>query len=231
MFRTSFSLIWHPFYVRLSLAFDWYMVVLAISCSLQTMAESTTYPTCPVCLEEFTHDGDKIPKLLPCSHTLCVSCLVKLGRANPWTPSWIKCPECEGFNPQPLVGSANFPTNRHVLNVLDSTKKNIVPSICQVHQKTVMFYLKKECRKTLCPKCATTLNEEHNVASFVEESRTLNGTNQGLMMDTIKSLETYIHQIREAKQIILQKEAEAQKAIEEITRALSGRSRISQTGK
>ena len=208
------------------------MVVLAISCSLQTMAESTTYLTYPVCLEEFTHDGDKIPKLLPCSHTLCFSCLVKLVRANPWTPSWIKCPECEGFNPLPLVGSANFPTNRHVLNVLDSTKKKIiVPSICQVHQKTVMFYLKKECWKTLCQKCATTLNEEHNVASFVEESRTLNGTNQGLMMDIIKSLETYIHQIREAKQIILQKEAEAQKAIEEITRALSGRTRISLSGK
>ena len=61
--------------------------------------------------------------------------------------------------------------------------------------------------------------------------RTLNGTNQGLMMDIIKSLETYIHQIREAKQIILQKEAEAQKAIEEITRALSGRTRISLSGK
>ena len=99
------------------------VITLALSYSLQTMAES---PTCPVCLKEFTHDGDQCPKLLPCNHTVCVSCLVKLRGANIGIPSWIKCPQCGGFNPLPQAGPKGLPTNSHVLYAVDS-KKITVP--------------------------------------------------------------------------------------------------------
>ncbi len=62
---------------------------------------------CAVCMEVFTADGDRVPKLLPCSHTLCLGCVrlvVRGGRAV--------CPECRRQNPLPQGGVQALPTNR-----------------------------------------------------------------------------------------------------------------------
>ena len=154
------------------------------------MAESADYPVCSVCLEGFTHDGDKVPKFLPCSHTLCVSCLQKLRGANRW--SSIQCPECRVFHQVPLAGPAGFATNRYVLHVLDLKRKitelensTVEPLLCQEHHKPcVMFCLKKECWQTLCPKCPVQAHQEHNLVSLFEclqESPELNGIKQKLV--------------------------------------------------
>ena len=60
-------------------------------------------------------DGDKCPKLLPCSHTLCLQCLQELsdGRRN------IRCPECRTHFEAPERNVINFPTNRYVLEILE----------------------------------------------------------------------------------------------------------------
>ena len=188
----------------------------------QIMAESTDFPICSVCLEGFTHDGDGCPKLLPCSHTLCESCLEKFRRANRWGP--IQCPECRVFHQLPLDGTNGFPTNRYVLHILGLEKKIMVQEkndveaiLCQVHQKPcVMFCLKKECWKTLCPKCPVQEHQEHNVVSLAEciqESQELKRMKQGVA-DTRKTLETYEAQVTEARLIVEGKEAEAIEAIE-----------------
>ena len=125
------------------------------------MAETTDSPVCPVCLEEFTHDGDKCPKLLPCSHTVCIKCLGQLPWPDRWNQWSIECPECRVSHKVPPTGPKGFPTNRYVQHVLNLEKKIIELEnkeveylLCQVHQKPcVMFCLKKECWKTLCPKC------------------------------------------------------------------------------
>ena len=195
--------------------------------TLQKMAESTD---CPVCLEEFTDDGDKCPKLLPCSHTLCIKCLGQLPWPNPRNLWLIECPECRVAHKVPPTRSTGFPTNRYVLHILNLEKKitelenkEVEYLLCQLHQKPcVMFCLKKECCKTLCSKCPVQEHLEHNVVSLAEslqESPELNGIKQ-LLMDTKKLLETYADQVREANQIILVNKAKAQKAIEEATTAL-----------
>ena len=200
------------------------------------MAGTAESPTCPVCLKEFTCDGDQCPKLLPCNHTLCLSCLTKLRGTNLGISSWIKCPQCEGLNPLPPAGPKDLPTNRHVLHAVDSKKKKIpVPSLLQGYQKARTLYAKKECWKTLCPKCSTLQHEEQSnsllgVVESLQESRESNAINQ-VLADNIKSLETYVADIREAKKIVLQKEEEAHKAIEEITRKLGGESRTSRKEK
>ena len=182
----------------------------------QTMAESADYPVCSVCLEEFTHDGDKVPKLLPCSHTLCVSCLEKLRRANRWGP--IQCPECRVFHQVPRGGTNGFPTNRYVLHILGLEKKimaqeqnDVEDLLCQVHLKPcVMFCLKRECWETLCPKCPVQEHQEHNVVSLAEcirESQELKRMKQAVA-DVRKSLETYEVQVTEARLIVEGKEAE-----------------------
>ena len=41
--------------------------------------------SCPICLEQF-----KDPKVLPCLHSYCHECIVKLNK----TGNYITCPEC-----------------------------------------------------------------------------------------------------------------------------------------
>ena len=198
------------------------------------MAESTEYPLCSVCLEEFTHDGDKVPKLLPCSHTLCLSCLRQLSRANQLIPLetlFIECPECRVSHKVPQVtGPTGFPTNRYVLHTLDLETKitelennAVEPLLCQVHQKPcVMFCLKKECWDTLCPKCPAQEHQEHNLVSLAEclqESLELNEIKQDVV-DSKVSLVIYEKKLREARQTVLEKQAEANKAIDETSKEL-----------
>ena len=198
------------------------------------MAESTEYPLCSVCLEGFARDGDKCPKLLPCSHTLCLSCLRQLSRANSLIPletSFIECPECRVSHKVPQVtGPTGFPTNRYVLHTLDLETKitelennAVKPFLCQVHQKPcVMFCLKKDCWLALCPKCPAQEHQEHNLVSLAEciqESQELNGIKQDVV-DTKILLDVYEKQLREARQIVLEKQAEANKGIDETSTEL-----------
>ena len=56
--------------------------------------------TCAVCLEKYRR-----PKLLPCFHTFCLTCLESL--APPPAPS-LTCPACRTVVPLPPGGVAEF---------------------------------------------------------------------------------------------------------------------------
>ena len=140
------------------------------------MADSTF---CSVCFEEYTETGSKCPKLLPWSHTLCNACCWKFSqRKSVQCPRLnFQCPECRAFHWVPVSG---FPTNRYALQILDMQRKLIESESkkqvekatidpeqakhekCKVHGKPcVMFCLKRECWKALCPKCPV---QEHQPA-------------------------------------------------------------------
>ena len=206
-------------------------MILVVSLLLQPMAESMDHPICSVCLEGFTQDGNKVPKLLPCSHTLCLSCLKQLLRAYPSGPLIIECPECRVVHKVPQVaGSVSFPTNRYVLHTLDLERKitelqnnTMEPLVCQAHQTPcVMFCLKKECWKTLCPKCPMQSHQWHNpvgLAECLQESPELNRIKQDVM-ETTASLALCAAQCRQARQMVLGKQVEANKAIDETSTEL-----------
>ena len=70
---------------------------------------------CSVCMDSFQPDGDKCPKLLPCSHTLCLQCLRQLSNRRPR----IQCPECRNNHNAPDGNVVNFPTNRYMVDNLE----------------------------------------------------------------------------------------------------------------
>ena len=74
---------------------------------------------CCVCMEQFHLDGDKCPKLLPCTHTLCLQCLQHLsnGRLR------VQCPECCAFHEIPKGNAKRFQTNRYMLEILEGKDK------------------------------------------------------------------------------------------------------------
>jgi hypothetical protein len=47
--------------------------------------------TCPICFDHY-NDKDKVPRILPCGHTFCQSCLMDLRTSNILT-----CPTCRKY--------------------------------------------------------------------------------------------------------------------------------------
>ena len=74
---------------------------------------------CCVCMDKFKLDGNKCPKLLPCTHTLCLQCLRQLSNGQPR----VKCPECCTFHDVSNRNANNFQTNRYMLEILEGKEK------------------------------------------------------------------------------------------------------------
>ena len=73
---------------------------------------------CMVCLQVFTSEGNHVPRLFPCTDTLCEDCIKKLPVLK---GGKIKCPECrKTFHAQNKAQS--FPQNRYVLQLIDDVK-------------------------------------------------------------------------------------------------------------
>ena len=68
---------------------------------------------CHVCFEGFDESRDCVPRLLPCSHTLCHRCLRKLTRERSVT-----CPECRTTHITSESEERSFPQNSYILTIL-----------------------------------------------------------------------------------------------------------------
>ncbi len=68
---------------------------------------------CNVCLEPYETEAVRVPKLLPCSHTLCLQCLLQVCDED---KDCVQCPECRAVHGVPNDDGdvASFPTNRSV---------------------------------------------------------------------------------------------------------------------
>ena len=73
---------------------------------------------CSVCMENYDTEGDRCPKLLPCSHTVCLRCLRQLTRGRR-----VQCPVCRKAHQTPHADVANYPTNRYLLDNLQSAER------------------------------------------------------------------------------------------------------------
>ena len=126
------------------------------------MAENVDYVTnCPVCFEAYQVSGENVPKLLPCSHSLCKKCLRKLLPSD----GELKCPQCRC----PLCRNKckknkderSFPENQYIVTYLKykTEKEKEDGNKCPKHQKELNLFCKApECKCFTCAKC---VNEDH----------------------------------------------------------------------
>ncbi|KAB7501753.1 Tripartite motif-containing 13, partial [Armadillidium nasatum] len=81
--------------------------------------------TCDICTSEF-NNFEKIPKILPCGHTFCFTCIRKITIGNP------SCPKCRA---EVKVSVNYLPTNQSILRSIDiyksvkSSEKRISTSV------------------------------------------------------------------------------------------------------
>jgi len=64
---------------------------------------------CPICCQLF-----ESPKVLPCQHSYCEGCFVKMEKYNK-----ISCPECRRIAAVPSNGVKCFPTNFTLTHLID----------------------------------------------------------------------------------------------------------------
>ena len=65
--------------------------------------------SCQVCFEDFEPDGAHVPRLLPCTHTLCLTCIGQLIKRD-----MIECPECREKH-EAKKDEKSFPQNKYTL--------------------------------------------------------------------------------------------------------------------
>ena len=102
-----------------------------IFCIFQEMAASMR--ECGVCSEEYEATGNMCPKMLPCSHTVCLRCLQQLVAGK----SEVMCPECRQINEVPEDGGATgFVTNRYVLEFISYLQKSDAANLTAPDEST-----------------------------------------------------------------------------------------------
>ena len=121
---------------------------------------------CPVCFDEYTKTGGRIPKILPCSHSLCEKCLEVLIRNNK-----IDCPECR-VKHEATSGTRSFAQNKYIVTHLQKRQRSELDSHkllfggqldkCLQHNREKSLYCKEdECKKAVCAICFARHHRNH----------------------------------------------------------------------
>ena len=128
---------------------------------------------CPVCYEEFEEAGDHVPRILPCSHTLCESCIPRLIEYNR-----LSCPICKKRHD---AGRAEnrFPQNIFTLELIRTRsemsrrKFNDESRRCPDHEKNEksLFCRDPGCQKAICTLCFSRDHRGHTVVAIEEEAQ------------------------------------------------------------
>ena len=125
---------------------------------------------CQVCFEEFEENGDHVPRLLPCTHTLCHSCIGRMIRGTR-----IECPECR--KKHEAKDEKSFSQNKYVLTLIKSksTKEQPIPyefQKCEEHGKELNLFCRTSgCNKPICRICLRKQHKEHDVIDIEEQEK------------------------------------------------------------
>ena len=132
------------------------------------MAESENDLTkCPVCFDEYKESGGCLPRLLPCTHTLCENCLEVLIRQTK-----LDCPECR-LKHEAVNGVKSFPQNKYIISHLKKAKQiKVIENqeeicgtfvMCTEHKREkILFCLEDDCRKQVCIVCFARHHKQHS---------------------------------------------------------------------
>ena len=147
--------------------------------------EDDEMTNCSVCFEIYDVTGDHVPRLLPCSHTLCEKCLSHLLPSNVLT-----CPECR-IKHIADDGVMSFPQNKYIISHIRRSAKDQIGDVecCREHRKEASFYCKEVgCQKVICNTCLVKLHKFHDIVDIHEE---LN-EQQELLENKVKTLKVIL---------------------------------------
>ena len=155
--------------------------------------------SCQVCHEKFKENGDHVPRLLPCTHTMCSSCIRQKIQG-----AWVECSECEEKH-EAKQEEESFPQNKYILSQIKtkSWKKQPIAhefQKCEEHGNTLNIFCKEPgCNKPICRSCLTKQHQKHEVTLIEELEK------EALARDVVKmkvNLETKVKIMCDARKNI-----------------------------
>uniref|UniRef100_A0A8C6WL15 Tripartite motif containing 59 n=1 Tax=Neogobius melanostomus TaxID=47308 RepID=A0A8C6WL15_9GOBI len=136
--------------------------------------------TCAVCYSLFSD-----PRVLPCSHTFCKTCLDTLlqvsSNYNIWRPlrQPLKCPSCRNVAELPPAGTGALPCNVSLKAIIEKYQRNGHPHgpLCEEHQQQPLNMYCVEDRKLICGLCLTVGHHQGHIiddlqAAYIREKQT-----------------------------------------------------------
>ena len=145
------------------------------------MADDDAMTECPVCLKTYDESEARMPRLLPCTHTMCHTCLGSLIQGNK-----LVCLECSAEH-HAANGAQTFFQNRYILRLLKSkimvhiqkapvSLQMVMPSNllnfneCKRHDRLLSLYCKEPtCRMKLCQIGMIEDHKGHEVVDVIVE--------------------------------------------------------------
>lgn len=86
------------------------------------------------------YDGaEHIPKLLPCSHTVCLHCLLRIATSHSREIGAFRCPICRELINIPRGGVSALPPSflvNQLLDLMSRQQRHVIPK-CSVHSSQV----------------------------------------------------------------------------------------------
>ncbi|XP_077289274.1 tripartite motif-containing protein 2-like isoform X2 [Arctopsyche grandis] len=132
-------------------------LVETVSINYEDFSES--FLTCGTCL--CTYDGSEhTPKLLPCSHSVCLHCLGRIAAANTRDVGSFRCPICRELITVPRGGVAALPPSflvNQLLDLMSRQRREVVPK-CSTHTNQELLF----CETCDCVFCALCTSGPHS---------------------------------------------------------------------
>lgn len=139
-------------------------MTLVETISFSTSDFTDNFLTCPTCLTNFDEFA-RLPRLLPCSHTVCRECLERIAfsgygitdaeHCTAIAAETIRCPVCREAILMPRGGLDQLPPSYLVNRLMDLVKskkmRDYIPK-CIVHSVQSLFFC-ETCDCVFCPIC------------------------------------------------------------------------------
>ncbi|XP_015602366.1 tripartite motif-containing protein 2 isoform X1 [Cephus cinctus] len=127
------------------------MLVETVSINYEDFNES--FLTCGTCL--CVYDGSEhIPKLLPCSHTVCLHCLTRIAASQTREAGAFRCPICRELITIPRGGVPALPPSflvNQLLDLMSRQRREVIPK-CSVHINQELLFC-ETCDTVFCTVC------------------------------------------------------------------------------
>ena len=161
--------------------------------------------SCQVCFEEFEEDGAHVPRLLPCTHTLCHTCVGQLIQGTR-----IECPERREKH-EAKKEEKSFPQNKYILVQM----KRKTPRLqrdqspiekCSEHGKELNIFCKEAgCKRVICLSCLSQGHKKHEVVEIEDRKKEMMATLQKNIEAVTDNLQRKMRNIRVAKKDVVEK--------------------------
>ncbi|XP_072743379.1 tripartite motif-containing protein 2 isoform X1 [Anoplolepis gracilipes] len=129
------------------------MLVETVSINYEDFNES--FLTCGTCL--CVYDGSEhTPKLLPCSHTVCLHCLTRIAASQTRETGAFRCPICRELITIPRGGVPALPPSflvNQLLDLMSRQRREVIPK-CSVHINQELLFC-ETCDTVFCTVCTS----------------------------------------------------------------------------